>query len=126
MIDPIGLALENFDVTGAWRIKDNGAPVDPVSVFYDGTPLGSPADLRQALLKRSGVLVQNFTENLMTFALGRRLGYTDMPAVRRVVREAVAADEKMSAFVLAIVKSPAFRMKSADTALSTAEVVGRK
>jgi hypothetical protein len=123
MIDPIGLALENFDVTGAWRIKDNGAPVDPASALYDGTPLKGPADLRQALLKRSGVLVQNFTENLMTFALGRRLAYTDMPAVRSVVREAAAADGRLSAFVLAIVKSPAFRMK-ADTAAPT-EVAAR-
>jgi hypothetical protein len=85
MIDPIGLALENFDVTGAWRIKDNGAPVDAASMLYDGTPLTGPADLHQALLKRSRVLVQVFTENLMTFALGRRLGDDDMPAVRAVV-----------------------------------------
>jgi mono/diheme cytochrome c family protein len=125
MIDPIGLALENFDVTGAWRIKDNGAPVDAASALYDGTPLTGPADLRQALLKRSGVLVQNFTENLMTFALGRRLGYADMPAVRSIVRQAGASDHKLSAFVLAIVKSPAFRMKSAD-ATATAEVGGQK
>jgi hypothetical protein len=54
MIDPIGLALENFDVTGAWRIKDNGAPVDPASALYDGTPLASASDLQQALMKRSG------------------------------------------------------------------------
>jgi mono/diheme cytochrome c family protein len=119
MIDPIGLALENFDVTGAWRIKDNGAPVDAASALYDGTPLTGPADLRQALLKRSGVLVQNFTENLMTFALGRRLAYTDMPAVRAVVSDATAADQKFSSFVLAIVKSRAFRMKGAETATTT-------
>ena len=56
MIDPIGLALENFDVTGAWRIKDNGAPIDPASTLYDGTPLASAADLQQALMKRSDVL----------------------------------------------------------------------
>jgi len=114
MIDPIGLALENFDVTGAWRIKDNGMPVDASGALYDGTPLASPADLRQALLKRSRVLVQNFVENLMTFALGRRLGYADMPAVRSIVRQGDAADQRLSAYVLAIVKSPAFRMKSAD------------
>jgi mono/diheme cytochrome c family protein len=114
MIDPIGLALENFDVTGAWRIKDNGAPIDAASALYDGTPLTGPADLRQALLKRSGVLVQNFAENLMTFGLGRRLAYTDMPAVRSVVSDATSADQKFSAFVLAIVKSRAFRMKSVE------------
>jgi cytochrome c553 len=112
MIDPIGLALENFDVTGAWRIKDNGTPVDAASTLYDGTPLDGPADLRQALLKRSRVLVQTFAENLMTFALGRRLGHEDMPAVRGIVRQAEAEHHQLSAFVLAIVKSPAFRMKS--------------
>ena len=115
MIDPIGLALENFDVTGAWRIKDNGAPIDPASALYDGTPLNGPEDLRAALLARSPALVQNFTENLMTYALGRRLGYADMPAVRSIVRQAEAADSRLSAFVLGIVKSAAFRMKGADT-----------
>jgi cytochrome c553 len=115
MIDPIGLALENFDVTGAWRIKDNGTPVDAASTFYDGTPLAGPADLQRALAGRSPALVQTFTENLMTFALGRRLEYTDMPAVRAIVRQAHGAGDSMSAFVLGIVKSPAFRMKSAQS-----------
>jgi len=120
MIDPIGLALENFDVTGAWRIKDNGMPVDAASALYDGTPLAGPGDLRAALLKRSRVLIQTFTENLMTFALGRRLGYDDMPAVRGIVRRAEAADGRFSAFVVGIVSAPAFRMKSADAPTSTA------
>jgi cytochrome c553 len=119
MIDPIGLALDNFDATGAWRIRDNGMPVDAASTFYDGTPLGGPADLRAALIKRSGVLVQTFTENLMTFALGRRLGHEDMPALRGIVREASADGQRLSAFVLAIVKSPAFRMKAADAPTAT-------
>jgi hypothetical protein len=127
MIDPIGLALENFDVTGAWRIKDNGAPVDAASALYDGTLLAGPIDLRRALLKRSRVLVQNFAENLMTYAVGRRLGHEDMPAVRGVVRQAEAADHKLSAFVMAIVKSPAFRMRTADVSTPTADAadVGR-
>jgi hypothetical protein len=114
MIDPIGLALENFDVTGAWRIRDNGAAIDAASALYDGTPLGGPDDLRNALLKRSNVLVQNFTENLMTYALGRRLESTDMPSVRGVVRSAHGSGDSFSAFVLGIVRAPAFRMKSAD------------
>jgi hypothetical protein len=118
MIDPIGLALENFDVTGAWRIKDNGMPVDAVSALYDGTPLTSPEDLRQALLKRSTSLIRTFTENLMTYALGRRLDHADMPAVRSVDRQAAAADNRFSAFVIGIAKSPAFRMKAADLATS--------
>jgi len=114
MIDPIGLALENFDVTGAWRIRDNGAPVDAASALYDGTPLSGPSDLRTALLKRSDVLIQTFAENLMTYALGRRLEATDMPSVRTMVRSAHGTGDRFSAFVVGIVKTPAFRMKSAD------------
>ena len=114
MIDPIGLSLENFDVTGAWRIRDNGAPIDPASALYDGTPLNGPGDLRAALTKRSNVLVQTFAENLMTYALGRRIEATDMPSVRGLLRAASASGNNFSAFVLGIVKTPAFRMKSAD------------
>ncbi|HKB10866.1 MAG TPA: DUF1592 domain-containing protein [Vicinamibacterales bacterium] len=120
MIDPIGLALENFDVTGAWRLKDNGAPVDPASTMYDGTHLGGPADLSQALLERRGVLLRTFTENLMTFALGRRLAPEDMPAVRKVVRDADATGDAVSGFVLGIVKSAAFRMKSVESVTTAA------
>jgi len=119
MIDPIGLALDNFDATGAWRIRDNGMPVDAASTFYDGTPLAGPADLRAALLKRSDALVRTFTENLMTFALGRRLSHEDMPALRGIVRQASADGQRLSAFVLAVVKSTAFRMKAAEAATAT-------
>ena len=126
MIDPIGLALENFDVTGAWRIKDNGMPVDPASALYDGTPLASANDLQQALMKRSDVLVRNFTENLATYALGRRITASDMPLVRSIVRGAAAKQHTFAAFVTGIVTSPAFRMKGADTpAVTTAAVAGR-
>ena len=127
MIDPIGLALENFDVTGAWRIKDNGMPVDPASALYDGTPLTSANDLQQALMKRSDVLVGNFTENLATYALGRRVTASDMPLVRGIVRGAAAKQYTFAAFVTGIVTSPAFRMKSADTpAVTTAAVAGQR
>jgi hypothetical protein len=126
MIDPIGLALENFDVTGAWRIKDNGAPIDAASTMYDGAHLAGPADLAQALLKRKGVLLQTFTENMMTFALGRRLAAEDMPAVRKIVRDAGANGDPISAFVLGIAKSPPFRMKSVDTVTTTAGVAGQR
>ena len=73
MIDPLGLALENFDVTGVWRIKDNGAVVDPVGDLYDGTKLDGPIALRNALLKHQDVFMLSFTESLMTYALGRRV-----------------------------------------------------
>ncbi|MEP7116421.1 MAG: DUF1592 domain-containing protein [Acidobacteriota bacterium] len=126
MIDPIGLALENFDVTGAWRIKDNGMPVDPASSLYDGTPLASAADLQDALMKRSNVLVQNFAENLATYALGRRLSAGDMPMVRRVVRQAATANDTLAAFVHGIVQTPAFRMKAADLAAPTTGAAGQR
>ena len=112
VIDPLGLALENFDVTGKWRIKDNGAPVDPTGELYDGTPMDGPAGLRRALLKHQDVFVLSFTESLFIYALGRRIEAEDMPLVRRIVREASAQDLKIGAFVQAIVKSPAFRMSA--------------
>jgi hypothetical protein len=113
-IDPLGLSLENFDVTGRWRIRDNGSPVDVRGDLYDGTPLNGPWDLRQALLRRPEPLVRTFTENLMAYALGRRLETFDMPTVRSITREAAAREYRMSSFILGVVKSPAFRLKSAD------------
>ncbi len=88
VIDPLGLALENFDVTGAWRIKDNEVPVDVVGDLYDGTRMDGPGGLRDALLKHSDMFLTSFTESLMTYGLGRRLEHTDMPAIRAIVRDA--------------------------------------
>ena len=110
MIDPIGLALENFDVTGAWRIKDGTAMVDPSSELYDGTGIDGPSDLREAILKYSDAFILTFTENLMTYGLGRRVEYPDMPMVRQIIREAGDNDYRFSSFIMGIVRSPAFRM----------------
>ncbi len=115
VIDPLGLALENFDVTGAWRIKDNEVPVDVVGDLYDGTRMDGPGGLRDALLKHSDMVMTGFTESLMTYGLGRRLEYTDMPAVRAIVRDAGRKGDRLSAFVLGVVNSSAFRMGVADT-----------
>ncbi|HEY7567513.1 MAG TPA: DUF1592 domain-containing protein, partial [Gemmatimonadaceae bacterium] len=90
MMDPIGLALENYDVSGRWRVRDNGSPVDPRSELWDGSPVASPSDLREALLKRRESLLRTFTRNLMAYALGRRVEYFDMPTVRSIVRNAAA------------------------------------
>ena len=114
VIDPLGLALENFDATGAWRIKDNEVPVDSVGDLYDGTKMDGPAGLRQALVKHADVFLLSFTENLMTYALGRRVEYADMPAVRAIIRDAGKTDNRMSAFILGIVNSAAFRMAKTD------------
>ena len=115
VIDPLGLALENFDVTGAYRIKDNEVPVDVVGDLYDGTRMDGPSGLREALLKHSDMFLTSFTESLMTYALGRRLEYTDLPAVRAIVRDAGRKGDKLSAYVLGVVNSAAFKMGVADT-----------
>jgi hypothetical protein len=114
VIDPLGLALENFDVTGAYRIKDNEVPIDAVGDLYDGTRMDGPGGLRDALLTHSDMFLGSFTESLMTYALGRRLEYTDMPAVRAIVREAGKKGDKFSAYVLGVVNSAAFKMAAVD------------
>ncbi|MBL8137331.1 MAG: DUF1592 domain-containing protein [Acidobacteria bacterium] len=118
VIDPLGLTLENFDVTGKWRIKDNGNPVDSSGVLYDGTPMEGPAGLRAAILKNQRAFVLSFTESLMTYALGRRIEARDMPLVRRVMRAAEQQNYRLSAFVQAIATSPAFQM-NAEPAVET-------
>lgn len=110
VIDPLGLALEPFDVTGAWRIKDSFVPVDATGELYDGSKLDGPIALRTALLKHRETVLRTFTENLMAYALGRRLSHFDMPTVRSIVRNASASGHRFSSFVLGIVKSPAFQM----------------
>ena len=118
MIDPIGLALENFDVTGLWRIKDAGVSIDPSTVLYDGTPLNGPGSLRQAILQYSDAFVSNLTENLLTYALGRRVEYEDMPTVRAIAREAARSGNRFSSFVLSIVKSAPFQMSQAEARIA--------
>jgi cytochrome c553 len=113
-IDPIGLALDNFDVTGKWRARENGMPLDTRGDFYDGTPVTTPAELSAVLLKRPVPLVRTFTENLMAYALGRRVEYYDQPAVRAITRAAQPAGYKLTALILGVIKSDAFRMKLAD------------
>ena len=114
-MDPIGLALDNFDVTGRWRIRENGMPLDTQGELYDGTPVTSPGDLREALIERPIPLVRTFTENLMAYALGRRIEYYDKPAIRTIAAEAEANDYRISSFVLGVVKSDAFQMRRAET-----------
>lgn len=110
-MDPIGLALDNFDVTGRWRIRENDAPLDTRGDFYDGTPISSPAELRDVLLKRPIPLIRTFTDNLMAYALGRRVEYYDQPAVRKIVRDAEAGGYRINDFIVGVVESDAFRMR---------------
>jgi hypothetical protein len=110
VIDPLGLALDNFDVTGAWRIKDNEVAVDVVGDLYDGMKINGPDGLLQALMKHQDMVLRSFTENLMTYALGRRIESSDMPAIRAIIRDASKKDHRMSAYILGVVNSAAFRM----------------
>jgi cytochrome c553 len=119
VIDPLGLALENFDVTGAWRIRDNMVPVDSNGTLYDGTQMAGPAGLRDALLKHSDTFIRNFTENLMSYALGRRVEYYDEPTIRAIARKAARNGNCFSEFVFGIVDSPAFQMAKAEPAVTT-------
>ncbi|MGQ0733899.1 MAG: DUF1588 domain-containing protein, partial [Acidobacteriota bacterium] len=108
VIDPIGLALDNFDVDGSWRIKDRGVAVDSRGELYDGTRLAGVADLRAAIVARSDVVITHFTEMLMAYALGRRVEHADMPAIRRIVREAEPGGYRLSSLILGVTKSAAF------------------
>ncbi|HSF14852.1 MAG TPA: DUF1592 domain-containing protein [Vicinamibacteria bacterium] len=110
VIDPIGLALENFDVTGAWRTKDRDVLIDPTAELYDGAKLDGPLALRDALLSHSEAFIRTFTESLMTFALGRRVEHFDMPAIRKISRDAARNDYRLSSFILGVVDSVPFRM----------------
>jgi hypothetical protein len=120
VIDPLGLALDNFDTLGAWRIKDNGVGIDSNGVMYDGAKLTGPADLRNALLNHADGLIRNFTDNLMSYAIGRRIEYYDQPSIRAITRKAAQNGNHFSSFVLGIVNSPAFQMSTAEAVSSTA------
>jgi hypothetical protein len=120
-MDPIGLALDNFDVTGQWRIRENGAALDTRGDFYDGTPVSNPAELRAALLKRPDPLIRTFTGNLMAYALGRRVEYYDGPAIRRIVNDAAPGGYKIGDIVMGVVTSDAFRAKRIPVAAASAE-----
>jgi hypothetical protein len=123
IMDPIGFALENFDADGKWRAKqggDGGTPIDAAVELYDGQPVDGPSGLRQALLRYSPQFVRMFTEKMMTYALGRGVEFYDMPVLRSIVRDASRDNNRFSAIVLGIVKSPQFqmRMKAAEAGVN--------
>jgi len=111
-MDPIGFALENFDLAGAWRTKDtNGLPLNTADVLTDGTKIDGVVSLRQALVRRPDVFVQTLTEKMMVYALGRGLTSEDMPEVRKVVRGAAQKGYRFSALIQGIVESVPFQMR---------------
>lgn len=111
IMDPIGFTLENFDLVGKWRENDGDTPIDASAEMVDGTSLNGPASLRQALLDRSDVFVTTAVEKLATYAVGRSVEYSDMPAIRAIVRSAADEDYRFSELVLGVVNSEPFRMR---------------
>jgi hypothetical protein len=113
-IDPLGLPLESWSGTGVWRIRDEGTPLDTRGELWDGTPVETPEDLREALLAMEIPFVRNFTENLLRYALGRRVHPEDMTTVRRIGEDAAAEEYRMSSFILGVVTSDPFRLSRAE------------
>jgi mono/diheme cytochrome c family protein len=114
IMDPIGFALENFDADASWRAKqggDGGMPIDAKVKLFDGQVVEGAAGLRAALLRYSPQFARMFVEKLMTYAVGRGMEYTDMPAIRAIVRDAAKDDHRFSALVLGVVKSAQFQMR---------------
>ena len=112
LMDPIGLAMENFDAVGAWRTRDNRVPIDASTALVDGTRLNGVVELREALLKRPEIFLRTMTENLLTYALGREVTAPDMPTVRGILRGASASDFHFSSLISGIVNSSPFRMRA--------------
>jgi len=114
MMDPIGLVLDNFDVTGRWRIREDGVPLDTRGTFYDGTAITTPKEVADAILLRPVPLMRNLTENMMAYAMARRVEYFDMPTVRKIVSDAEENGQyRMQSLIVGVVTSDAFRMKRA-------------
>jgi len=114
LTDPLGIALESYDVTGTSRINDAGAPIDSHATAFDGAALMGPGDLRALLFRHQDAFIATFTERLLSYALGRPVEYYDMPTIRDIDRDAAASGNAFSAFVLGIVESTPFQMKQAD------------
>jgi hypothetical protein len=117
VMDPLGFALENFNAVGQFRANDPDTltPIDTAGQLPDGTAIKGPDDLRRALVARPDrQFVQAFTENLLTYALGRSLDYRDMPTVRRIVRQTAPDEYRFKSIVMGVVSSDAFRKRDAE------------
>ena len=122
IMDPIGFALENFDADAKWRTKqggEGGTPIDASVQLFDGQRVDGPVGLRQALMRYSPQFVRMFTEKMMTYALGRGVEYSDMPAIRSIVRDVETDNNRFSALVLGVVKSAQFQMRVKEAVVST-------
>jgi hypothetical protein len=118
LMDPLGFALENFDVDGTWRDVDreSGRPIDASGLLPDGSEISGPTQLREALLARPEQFVQTFVEKLLAYSIGRSTEWYDMPAVREIVRQSAADDYSFSAVVMGIVQSAPFTTRDVSEA----------
>jgi hypothetical protein len=114
LMDPIGFALENFDGIGVWRNNDSGFRINASGQMFEGTLLNGPASLRKAVMSHADAFVATFTENILAYGLGRVLDYRDMPTVRQIDRAAAGNNYRFSTFILGIVKSAPFQMRTAE------------
>jgi hypothetical protein len=110
-MDPIGFALENFDAVGAWRTEESGAPVNASGILADGTAVNGLVSLRNAILSRPEVFVGAVTEKLLIYALGRGLDPSDMPAVRKIVRDAAPENYRLRSIIMGVIRSVPFQMR---------------
>jgi cytochrome c553 len=120
LIDPIGLAMDNFDPSGRFRVREGGVALDTNGKFYDGTPISNLTELSNALLKRPVPLVRNFTENLLAYAIGRPIEYFDQPTVRAIAKAAEPDKYPMVSLIMGVIKSDAFQMKRVEPATTDA------
>jgi cytochrome c5 len=116
LIDPLGLALENFDLTGRWRTVDpvTKVPIDAASQLSSGLTLRNPSDLRHYLTRSPDLFPTTVTKRLMMYALNRELEYYDMPQVRKIVRDAAGSNYTAAALITGIVNSDSFRRQGPD------------
>jgi hypothetical protein len=110
IFEPIGLAMENFDAIGTWRLRDEGgSSIDATATFTDGTAIDGVVGLRELLVRHSDQFVRVVVERMLTYALGRGAGDADMPTVRSIVRGAAPHDYRLSDLVLGVVNSAPFQ-----------------
>jgi hypothetical protein len=115
-MDPLGFSLENFDALGKWRTESDGAPIDSAAQLPDGSQFRGIGGLRQFVAGHPEDFLRTFTEKLLSYATGRGMELSDMPAIRKIVRDAAKEDNRWSAVILGIVNSPAFNMSVAGNA----------
>ena len=114
-MEPYGFALDNFDPVGAWRSNDNGAPINAKVALPDKTEFEGPDGVMNELMDREQIVIHNFTEKLIIYALGRSIRAQDQPVIRKVMREAAAGNYSWSSIILGIVNSAPFNMRRSET-----------